>query len=228
MNKKVVVISGGSDGLGKEIARILVDEYQVIIISPSQKKLEQTATGLGCDSIVCDVSDYTQCQKTVETIISKYGAINTLINNAGVWIEGELDENEADAIKKVMEINCLGTIFLSKAVLPIMKKQKEGRIINIVSQAGLYGKALRTVYTAAKWGITGFTKSLQPELSKYGIGVTGFYPGKMKTALFEKVGYKKDMTDALDPSEAAKAIKLILTFETTTIFPEIGIKHIDN
>ena len=108
----------------------------------------------------------------------------------------------------------------------MLKKQNSGFIINIILQAGLYGKAERSVYSASKFAITGFTKSIQPELAKYNIAVTGIYPGKLNTRLFEKAGVTKTMTDALHPNEIAKVIEFLLSFPNSVVFPEIGIKHI--
>lgn len=117
---------------------------------------------------------------------------------------------------------------MAKAVIPSMKQQKSGLIININSQGGFYAKAERSVYTATKWGVTGFTKAMQPELAKYGIGVTGLYPGMMQTEMFSKMGIEKDMSKGLDTEEVARTIEFILSFGKPTLFPEIGIKHIDN
>ena len=226
--KKVIVISGGSDGLGKEIAKLLTTQNTVVIISPTEEKLKQVAKELSCDFLVGDVSDYKSCEKVMDSIVIKHGKIDCLVNNAGLWIEGELDDNDPAEIKRIIEVNNLGVLFLTKAVIPQMKKQKSGLIININSQGGMYAKAERSVYSAAKWGITGFTKSLQPELAKYGIAVTGIYCGKMKTKMFEKMGLHKDMFDGLEPEKVAKTIEFLLTFDNTVVFPEIGIKNINN
>ena len=225
---RVVLISGGSDGLGKAIAQYLAKEYQVVILSPSEKKLKRVASELNVDYVVADVRDYQNLTKVVDTVIKKYRSIDCLINNAGLWIEGELDNNNPEDIRKVIEVNTLGSILLTKAVIPQMKKQKQGLIMNVNSQGGFYAKPERTVYTASKWGITGFTKSLQGELAKYGISVTGIYPGKMNTKLFEKMGIKKDMQDALNPIEVARVVKFLLETDYKVNFPEIGIKDLDN
>lgn len=223
--QKIIVISGGSEGLGKEIARVLTGEHKVIILSSNKTKLAETAGEIGCEFKQCDVSDYQNCSTVIEKIIQKYKKIDCLINNAAIWIEGELDTNEPDRIAKVLNVNTTGLIFLTKAVVPFMKKEKKGLIINIISQAGLYGKRERSVYDASKWAVTGFTKSLQPELSKYGVVVTGIYPGKMNTKMFEKIGIHKDMSDSIDPVVVAKTIKFLLSFENDICFPEIGIKN---
>ena len=225
---KVIIISGGSDGLGKTIAQQLSQKYKVVIFSPTKEKLEKVSQEIGCSFEVCDVSDYNSVKIAVDNVIKENGRIDCLINNAGVWIEGLLETNSPEEIKKVIDINTIGTFFLTKAVILQMKKQSKGRIINVISQAGLYGKAERSIYTASKWAITGFTKSIEPELKQYGISVTGLYPGKMKTEMFAKMGIKKDMSDGLDTKDMAKTIEFILSFGNETTFPEIGIKNLKN
>lgn len=221
---KTIVITGGSDGLGKSIASRLTADHKVIILSPSEEKLKAAAQEVNCESIVCDVRDYSQ----VEKIVHKIGRIDCLINNAGLWIQGTLDENDPEHIQEVIAVNTLGVINMTKAVIPGMKQQKSGLVININSQGGFYAKAERSVYTATKWAITGFTKAMQPELAPHGIAVTGIYPGMMKTEMFSKMGIEKDMNKGLETDEVAKTIAFLLTFDKPTMFPEIGIKHIDN
>ncbi len=226
--QKVIIITGGSEGLGYQIAKTLVFDYKVIILAREETKLKQSASELKCDFEVCDVSDGDAIEKSVQSIIKKHSRIDCLINNAGVWVEGELGKNNPKDIKRMLDVNTLGTILFSRAVIPQMEQQKEGTIINIISQAGFYAKAERSVYTASKFAITGFTKSLQLELAKYGIRVTGVYPGKMETKMFEKVGIEKNMSDSLDIQEVAKTIQFILSLDQTTQFTEIGIKNIKN
>ena len=107
-----------------------------------------------------------------------------------------------------------------------MKTRKSGLIVNIISQAGLYGKAERSVYTASKWAVTGFTKSLALELATFNIAVTGFYPGMMKTGIFAKVGSQKEFTKALEPEAVARAVAFVVETDAPMMFPEVGIKHV--
>lgn len=225
--KKVIVISGGSDGLGKTIAKRLSPQNNVIILSRSEEHLKKVSSELNCLYKVCDVSDWNKVEKTIEQIISEHGSIDCLVNSAGLWIEGKLEDNNAEEIKKVMEANTLGTIYLSKAVIPHMKAVG-GTIFNIISQAGFYAKAERSVYNTSKWALTGFTKSLEHEIAKDGIRVIGLYPGKMNTSMFLKAGIKKDVSDGLDPQDVAKTIEFVLSLNNSTTFPEIGIKNINN
>ena len=226
--RKVILISGGSDGLGKSIAGYLANDCQVVILCPTESKLKKAAREIGVDFVVADVRNYKSLEKAVERVILKYNRVDCLVNNAGLWIQGELDDNKAEDIKDVIEVNNLGVVLFSKAVIPQMKKQKRGLIVNIISQGGLYAKPERAVYSAAKWGVTGFTKSLQGELAKYGISVTGIYPGKLNTKMFEKMGIEKDMSDALAPREVARIVKFLLETDSKVIFPEIGIKSLNN
>lgn len=226
--KQVIVISGGSEGLGYEIAKLLTSSHEVVIFATKQEKLAKAAKELGCVAEVCDVSDAQAVEKTVQRVIEKFGRIDTLINNAGTWIEGKLEENNPADIKRLLEVNTLGTIFLTRAILPHMKRQKQGTIMNIISQAGFYGKEERSVYNASKFAVTGFTKSLEMEVKNDGIRVMGLYPGFMRTKIFEKVGSVKDMAKAIDPSEVAKAVKFMVESDPTTTFPEVGVKCIDN
>lgn len=177
---------------------------------------------------MCDVSNYKIVENTINEIIKEYNKIDVLINNAGLWIQEELDINNSNRIKSVIEVNLLGTINVSKAVIPNMKENKNGLIININSQAGINHKAERTVYNASKWGVTGFTKSLQDELAKYGIRVTDVLPGMLKTDMFNKLNIKKNMENGLDTKEVARLIQFIIDTPSDVIIPKVGIKNINN
>ena len=227
--KKIILISGASSGLGKAMAKELGDDYEVVIFGYQADELQQTAEEIGCDYEIADVTDYQAIEKLVRSVIDKKGRVDCLINNAGVYLRGELEENEPAAIQRTIEVNIIGAMFCSRAVIPYMKKQKNGLIINVVSQDGFYAKLERSVYAASKWAMAGFTKCLQIDLAKHGIRVSGLYPGRMKTKLFEAAGIKEeDFSDALESAEVVKAVRFILEVDNHILIPEIGIKHIDN
>lgn len=226
--EKVIVITGGSDGLGEELARELKEGNKVVILSPTKDKLKHAASSLDCDYEVCDVADYNSVENAVTEIIKRYKKIDVLINNAGLWIQEELEQNDSERIRQVIEVNLLGTINMTKATISNMKQNQDGLIININSQAGINYKAERTVYNASKWGVTGFTKSLQPELAKYGIRVTDVYPGMLKTNMFQKLGIEKNMNNGLDLKEVARLVKFVIDTPKHVMIPEVGIKNINN
>ena len=226
--KKVIVITGASDGLGKTLTESLSKENNVIALATTEEKLQKVAEDNNCNYKVCDVSDYHQVEKCTNEIIEEFGKIDILINNAGLWIQEELEENDEKRIHDVIDGNLLGVIYMTKAVIPIMKKNQDGIIININSQAGINHKAERVVYNASKWGVTGFSKSLQDEVAKYGIRVTDIMPGMLKTDMFNKMNIKKNMENGLDTKEVARLVKFIIDTPKDVMIPEVGIKNINN
>ncbi len=225
---KNIVITGGSDGLGKTLVEELSKNNNVIALANNKEKLVKVANENNCKYKVCDVSNYNLVEDTIKEIINEFGKIDILINNAGLWIQEELDQNDYERIKAVVDVNLLGVINCSKAVLPIMKQNKDGLIININSQAGINHKAERVVYNATKWGVTGFSKSLQDEVAKYGIRVTDVMPGMMKTDMFNKMNIQKNMENGLDTKEVARLIQFVIDTPDNVMIPEVGIKHINN
>ena len=226
--KKVIVITGGSDGLGKTLTEELSKENEVIILATNEEKMKMVAEENNCTYKVCDVNNYDMVSNAINEIIEQYNRIDVLINNAGLWIQEELDVNDSNRIKSVIEVNLLGTINVSKAVIPSMKENKDGLIININSQAGINHKAERVVYNASKWGVTGFSKSLQDEVAKYGIRVTDVMPGMMKTEMFSKMNITKNMANGLDTKQVARLIQFIIDTPSDVMIPEVGIKNINN
>ncbi len=224
---KVIVITGGSEGLGKAIAKRLIKDNKIIIISNNEEKLKKTATEIQCDYVVCDVTNYKQIENAIDTILKKYINIDILINNAGVWLEGDLTENTFEKISNCIDVNTKGPIYMTKAVLPNMYKNKNGLIINVCSQASFDNDDYSVVYNASKWAMRGFNRSIQRDISKKGVKVTGFYPGFMQTNLFKKAGNDYDTSTGLEVEKVAKAIEYIINVDSDVIIPEMGIKDIE-
>lgn len=225
---KNIVITGGSDGLGKAIANKLSEENKIIIISKDENKLKTTADEINCEYYLCDVTDYNQVQNTIDSILSKYEKIDVLINNAGVWLAGDLTETDYDKISKCIDVNTKGPIYMTKAVLPKMYERKKGLIINVCSQASFDSDDFSTVYNASKWAMRGFNRSIQKDVSKKGVKVTGFYPGFMQTDIFKKAGNDYDTSTGLEVEKVAKAVEFIVSCDDDVIIPEFGIKDIEN
>jgi NADP-dependent 3-hydroxy acid dehydrogenase YdfG len=225
MPKKVILISGGSDGLGKAIAEKLAPNNHVIILSHNIDKLREVGREINCDFVEAELTDYDSLKTAVNKIVEKHHTLDVLVNNAGIWMEGELEDNEPSKIKELIEVNTTGTIFLTRAVLPGMRFRKSGQIINIISQDGLSAKKNRSIYHASKWAITGFTKCLQEDLEGESIKVTGVYPGLIKTNLFKKSGVDRDLSNALDPGEVASLVEYVINLNPGTDIPEVGITN---
>lgn len=222
---KTIVITGGSDGLGKALAEKLASENKVIILARNEAALHKIAQDINCSYYVCDVRDAKQVAITFEKITKDHGKIDVLVNNAGVIVNGELDQIPDETIENVITTNTLGTIYAAKQAFARMKQQREGFILNVVSTAGLTTKATRGIYNASKWAITGFTKALQEEAAEYNVRVTGFYPGTIKTDLFAKAGLPLN-SKALTTDQAVRAIDFVLTCDEDVLIPEIGVRRV--
>ena len=212
--KKVIVITGGNSGLGKATAEILAGENNVVILGKNVTEVERISKELKCDGIICDITDEKQVQKSFSQIIEKYKKVDCLINCAGVWIKGPIEQNSPKEIRNTILVNTMGTMLTINALVPQFKKQKYGRIINVISQAGLNAKAERSVYNASKWAVTGFTKCIQLELAPFNISVVGFYPGFIHTGLFGKAeDARTDFSTAMPVEKPAKALVYLVNVD---------------
>jgi len=178
MSEKTVLITGASSGIGEAIAEFLQDKgYRVYGTSRSPQKYPESKVKL----IALEVTDTDSIQKAVQYVIEKENKIDVLINNAGAGITGALEEIPSERIKQNFETNLFGPIEVIKAVLPQMRKQKSGMIINITSIAGYMGLPYRSVYSASKGALELITEALRMEVKQFGIEVTNIAPGDFAT-----------------------------------------------
>ncbi len=184
MFQKVVFITGASSGIGKAIGTYLHDKgFRVIGSSRNPEKYSNPLFPL----LAVDVKDPASIQEAVTNIIANYGEIDVLINNAGVGITGPLEELPEHEIKANFETNFFGPIAVMKAVLPHMRHQKSGLIINITSIAGYMGLPYRSIYSASKGALELLTESLNMEVKPFGIAITNVAPGDFAT----KIAYNR-------------------------------------
>ncbi len=214
LKSKTILVTGGNSGLGFEISELLVSKKaNVIMLSKDKKKLENAKKELNSknvSTIACDIRDNNQ----VETSLEKVKDLDILINCAGVINYQPLEKVDSQNIKNIIDTNLLGTIYVTRQLLPIFKKKNSGTIVNISSTSGLLtgGHPNECVYIASKFGVTGFTHALKKELEdeKANIRLLGFYPGGMNTPLFKKAGLVKDTDSFMDPKEIAEIIIFML------------------
>lgn len=224
-----IIITGGDDGLGKAIAKLLSEKNNIITISKTEENAMRISKEIpSAECYACDITKSDEVDKTIKTIIENQGDIDILINNAGVWLAGDLTENSYEQISNCIDVNTKGPIYMTKAVLPNMYEQGKGLIINVCSQASFDSDDFSTVYNASKWAMRGFNRSIQKDVSKKGIKVTGFYPGFMQTNIFKKAGNDYDTSTGLEVEKVAKSIEFIINCDEDVIIPEFGIKDIEN
>lgn len=221
LTNKVVVITGATSGLGRELAHQLAKQGAKVIVTGRDKQrlastLEQLdAISAGHQGFYMDVQSSDSVHNTFSAILSAYGTVDILINNAGYGKFLDIDELDIAEYETMMNTNYLGLIRCTKEVLPIMKKQKAGHIVNIASLAGLIGNAKSTAYASTKHAVLGFTNSLRMELRDSGIIVSAVNPGPIRTPFFDiadKSGrYVKNVEKLmLEPEAVAKHIIRLL------------------
>jgi len=175
---KIVLITGGSSGIGKSIGEFLhAKGYTVYGTSRNPEKVTNSVFPL----IALEVRNVESIQKAVATIIEKSGRIDIVINNAGVGIAGPIEEIPTEEIKNNFETNLFGPIEVMKSVLPQMRSQKSGLIINITSIAGYMGLPYRGIYSASKGALELITEALRMEVKSFGIHITNVAPGDFAT-----------------------------------------------
>jgi short-subunit dehydrogenase len=182
MKDKVVIITGGSSGIGKAMAEVFGrNNSKILITGRDQNALENTckeliAKGITVCSFQADVSKEEDNKRMAEEAIKHFGRIDILINNAGISMRALFDEVDLDVVKKVMDINFYGVLYATKYCLPEIKKNR-GSVIGISSIAGYRGLPGRTGYSSSKFALNGFLEVLRTELLKTGVHVMTACPG---------------------------------------------------
>ena len=224
-NQKVVLITGGSDGLGKAIAQNLIQKHQVVLLSRNQQRLEKTAAEIGCQWVQADVTEPNEIAEAVREVLSWHRKIDVLISCAGKLLDGPLDSYEPYEIQDIFQVNVLGTMLSCRAVLPRMKQLGAGRIIIVGSRAGLFARKYRTVYNASKWALQGFSHSLQQEVAENGISVQLINPGLMQTDLLKKAGItREEINLGLDPKDVAQIVSQMVDAPPTITLSEVSVE----
>ncbi|HEX7418897.1 MAG TPA: 3-oxoacyl-ACP reductase FabG [Thermoanaerobaculia bacterium] len=207
---KTALISGGARGIGRVTAmRLLLDGWNVAITYNSSKEAAQAFqkeanSGLSHDkprlvAYEADVRDAARAKAVVETIVTNFGSLDALINNAGIRRDALLYNMAESDWRDVIETNLHGAFSLTKVVVPVMLQQRSGAIVNVTSLSGLHGVAGQTNYSAAKGAIVAMTRSLAREVARSGIRVNCVAPGLVDT----------DMTAGLDPEVRKEMIRQV-------------------
>lgn len=194
LENRIAIITGASRGIGKEIALTLGRERATVIVNYNGSKDEASKVadeinrqGGKAEIVKCDVSNFEESETFIKEIISRYGRIDILINNAGITRDNLIMKMKEEDFDKVIQINLKGTFNCIKHVSRQMIKQKSGKIVNISSVSGVLGNAGQANYCASKAGVIGLTKSVARELAPRGINVNAVAPGFIETEMTDKL-----------------------------------------
>jgi len=187
--RRVALVTGGGRGIGREVTLALARRgCAVAVAARSREQVEDVAAAarrLGVDAVahVLDVTDAESVTRAVTAVADKLGAVDVLVNNAGIAESAPLLKTDAELWDRHFRVNVTGPYLLTRAVLPGMLERRWGRVINIASLAGLYGAPYVTAYTASKHALVGFTRALAAEVAGRGVTVNAICPGYAKTDL---------------------------------------------
>jgi short-subunit dehydrogenase len=212
--QKISVISGGTSGLGLEIACLLVDSGKnVLILGRNSEKIASAANRLKklaksnvTESIICNVGNEEDVRKAGDYLTRKKFSVEYLFNNAGMGLFTKAETSTSALIDRVFEANLKGMILLTSEILRITPAEEELTIVNIMSTSALFGRADETIYCAAKWGARGYTEALRTELKGTRRNIIAVYPGGMKTDFWKIPGQNRDTSSFMDPVEVAEKI----------------------
>ena len=192
---KTVFLTGASSGIGKAAARLFVAQGWQVAASMRHPEREAELDDLpNVRLFACDVTDFASIEHAVADAISAFGRIDALVNNAGYDAVGPLEGASEGQIRSQIETNLIGTILVTKAMLPHFRENGGGTLINLSSVAGRMSMPLQSLYHATKWGVEGFSESLQYELKPFDIRVRIIEPGLIQTDFYNRSITRTDLS----------------------------------
>lgn len=202
---KVALITGGTRGIGLETVRVFKEnKAEVILFGSKEESVNKAIDELKSEGHIVDgyypnLNNYEEVEKTIEKIVKKYGHIDILVNNAGISANKKIENTTSEDFAKIMDLNVSAVFNMSKAVIPYMKENKGGVILNTSSMVSIYGQPSGVGYPASKFAVNGITKSLARELASANIRVNAVAPGVTNT----------DMIKNLPPEQLEPIVKTI-------------------
>jgi NAD(P)-dependent dehydrogenase (short-subunit alcohol dehydrogenase family) len=205
--QKVWLITGASKGIGLQLVNLVLSlGHQVVATSRTRASLEKgiTVNPENLLPLETDITSDTEVKKAIDLAIGHFGRIDVVVNNAGYSLVGSMEEMSDEEFRSTMDVNLFGTVNVVRNVMPYLRKQGSGHIINISSNAGYVGFANAASYNAAKFGVVGLTEALAQEVKPFGINVTVVAPGQFRTEFMNSIQYVKNRIDVYGIDEAEK------------------------
>lgn len=237
---KIALITGGTSGIGLELARILAARgARLFLFARSQENLNKTINDLQTvqageyHGIPTDVSDANQVAQSVKQVIKMAGVPDLLVNCAGAAHPGYVQDLDLEIFRWMMDVNYFGTVFVIKAILPGMIERKSGYIVNIASLVAVVGMYGYTAYGASKFALRGFSDTLRMEMKPHGIQVSIVYPAdtdtpqltyenQFKPAELKQILQILPALDPIPPEQVARAIVGGIDRQKNVIIPDLG------
>ena len=224
-NQNLVVVTGASSGIGLALVKALLAEgYAVLGIAKSFEKAGLNHPNFSGRSI--NLADLDVLPEAMSSLLNEIDRpIKALINNAGIGRMGFLEQLSVKDIRLVMDTNLTIQVIVTKTFLPLLKKQGEGDILFMGSEAALKGAKQGSIYCASKFALRGFSQALREECGKSGVRITLINPGAVRTPFFENLQFEPGLAaeNAIEPEDIASAVSMVLAARSGTVFDEITL-----
>ena len=229
LKDKVVIVTGGARGLGEAICLELAQAGAIPVVADIRLELAETVAqncrvqGGEAIALELDVSNPEQVEAVVDQVISKYGRVNGLVNNAGTDLTVSIEEMPIHEWQRIINVNLNGPFIISKAVFTQMKHQGGGHIINIASTAAKRAWPNASAYHASKWGLLGFSHALHVEGRPHNVKVTALISGGMRTPFLLERFPDLDLSTLQDPKNVAKTVLYLFMQPEETVISEMMV-----
>jgi 3-oxoacyl-[acyl-carrier protein] reductase len=216
------LITGGSQGIGAALVRqARAAGHAVVFTGRNERLIGEVADRTGANGIKADVGRGDDNARTVAACVERMGGVDALVNNAGYAYRGEIGALDVDAMRAMFETNVFGLVDLTNRVVPLMKAQQDGDIVNVASTSGMKGAATATAYAGSKWALRGISQCWQAELRPYGIRVVSLCPSEVQTDFGGRTG--RNNPNKLYADDIAATIMRALAMPRRVLWPELAI-----
>jgi NAD(P)-dependent dehydrogenase (short-subunit alcohol dehydrogenase family) len=218
------LVTGGSQGIGLAIARMLRDEgFSLTLASRTAEKVEAAAAELGAHAVTADVSKAEDCTRVVEEHVDREGGLDVLVNSAGIGIASRLEDAQLRHIDRQLAINLRGLVLVTQAAIPHLRKTK-GWIVNLASIAGTQPVPVLPIYAASKAAVISLTRSLNDDLDDDGVRAIALCPGFVDTPMAEFTGMPGD--EMIQPEDCAEVVRMCLRLSPRARIPQVVIERV--
>jgi 3-oxoacyl-[acyl-carrier protein] reductase len=216
------LVTGGSQGIGAAVVALASKAgHQVVFTGRDERLLAQVARDTGARGLKLDVSNGGDNAKAVDACRAHMGGIDVLVNNAAFGYAAEIGELDVTAMKAMFDTNVFGLVDITNRVVPLLKAEGEGDIVNIASTSGMKGAARGTAYAASKWAVRGISQCWQAELRPLGIRVISVCPSEVQTNWGGRTG--RNNPNKLYAEDIARTIMAALDMPRRVLWPEVAV-----
>ena len=218
------LITGGSSGIGLAIARMLREEgFALTLASRTAEKVEAAAAELGAHAIAADVSKPEDCARIVEDHVAREGALDLLVNSAGIGIAGRVEDVQLKHLDRQLAINLRGLVLVTQAAIPHLRKSR-GWVVNLASIAGTTPVPILPIYAASKAAVISLTHSLNADLDDDGVRAIAICPGFVDTPMADFSGLAGE--EMIQPEDCAEVVRMCLRLSPRARVPQVVIERV--